>query len=313
VYAAVLRGVGNTALAFRVALVSNAINVAVNYCLILGNFGFPALGVQGAAFGTVIAFSVSVGLMVHHLRHGAIPGLDVRFRLVNPDRPMLRELWGIGAPAALDMVILNAGFLAIVGMLGRLEEVAVAAHGVGLRVQALAFVPGMSISQAAGAMIGNALGAGNQAEARRTVWAGVAMCTGVMTGLGLLFIVAAEPIVHIFKVHAGSALEMWSVRWMVILGVAMLPVGIWIGFVGMLSGSGATRTSLRINALSTLLVQIPVGWLLGFPLGMGPTGVWMGLPIAFTLKALLGYGAYRRGLWARTGVTLDDAPEPQPG
>ncbi len=305
-YAAVLRGVGNTALAFRVALVSNAVNVVLNYGFILGNLGFPALGVRGAAFGTVIAYATSVGLMVYALNRGAIEGLKVRMPRPNRlDGPLLYELWGIGAPAAADMVILNAGFIAIVGMLGRLDEIAVAAHGVGIRVQALAFVPGMSISQAAAAMIGNALGAGDRAEADRIVKAGVAMCTAAMVSLGALFILAATPIVQIFDVQPHTELMRYSVRWMEILGIAMLPVGIWIGFAGMLGGSGATGTSLRIQAVTTLGIQIPVGYVLGYTLDLGPAGVWLGLPIAFTFKALLGFVAWRSGRWARTGVRLE--------
>ena len=133
------------------ALGSNALNVGLNYLFILGGAGFPALGLTGAALGTGLSQLAAVAVLTLLLARGAEPALQVRPRLARIDRALMSDLIRIGAPASADILILNAGFLSIVGMLGRLDPLAVAAHGMGLRVQALAFVPGMSISQAIGA------------------------------------------------------------------------------------------------------------------------------------------------------------------
>src|SRR6185503_13924490 len=104
-------------------------------------------------------------LLVWLLRRGSVPGVELRLRPAPLDLPLARQLFRVGAPAALDLVILNGGLLSIVGMLGRIEQAAVAAHGIGLRIQALAFVPGLGVSQATGALVGQALGAGDAARA----------------------------------------------------------------------------------------------------------------------------------------------------
>jgi Na+-driven multidrug efflux pump len=200
------------------------------------------------------------------------------------------------------MIVLNAGFLTIVGLLARVDEVAVAAHTIGLRVQALAFVPGMSVSQATAAMVGMALGAGHVIEARQVVRASLVLCTGIMSLLGLLFIAWAGPIVQIFNVNPGSDLFVHAVMWMKILGYCMPVVGIYISFAGMLSGAGATRTTLRINSWVTFLVQIPASWVLGFPLGLGIFGIWVAFPTSFAIKAVWGWIEYRRGHWAKVGA-----------
>ncbi len=301
-YGAVLRGVGNTRLAFYVALFGNGLNVVFNYGLILGHYGLPALGIQGAAFGTVLSQLCAAVLMFVLLSRGAVPGLRPVLGVRPIDRPLASDLIRVGWPAGADMIVLNAGFLTIVGLLARVDEVAVAAHTVGIRVQAIAFVPGMSISQATGAMVGMALGAGSVAEARQVVRASLVLCTGVMTTLGLLFIAWAGPLVAVFDVAPGTDLFDYSVLWMKMLGYCMPVVGVYISFGGMLSGSGATRTTLRINSWITGVFQIPASWVLGFPLGLGIFGIWVAFPVAFAIKAVWGWWEYRRGAWAKVGA-----------
>ncbi len=300
--AAVLRGVGNTKLAFLVALLMNAVNVVLNYGLILGNLGMPAMGVQGAAIGTVCAQALAVVVMAWSLRSGVIDGVFLRLRPAMLDLALARDFVRVGWPAALDMIVLNAGFLSIVGFLGAIDQHAVAAHGIGLRIQALAFVPGMSISQAAGAMVGNALGAGSVDEARRVVRAAGVLCFTVMSSLGLLIWGLDERLLWIFEVDPAGTIGQASLIWIAQLALCMPPVGLYLAFVGAFQGSGATRLSLGINAAATLAIQIPLSWVLAFPLGLGLLGAWAGFPISIFFKAALAWFFYQRGGWAKVGA-----------
>jgi putative MATE family efflux protein len=303
-YTGVLRGVGNTRIPFLIALGANVVNAFLNYGLILGNFGMPALGVTGSAIGTVIAQFLNLVTLVIILRSGAVPNLKLPFHLRPIDRPLAFDLFKIGWPAALDMLVLNAGFLTALGMLGRIDGQAVAAHGLGLRWQALAFVPGLGVGQATGAMIGQALGANNVDRARQIARASMVLCFGIMTAIAIVIFLAAYPLVHIFDVAPGTKLEAYSVEWMHILGYAMPPAAINIALIGLLQGAGATRTSLRINIWATLGIQVPVALLLGFGFGLGETGVWWSFPIGFVAKALLNYAELKRERWAITGVRM---------
>jgi len=303
-FAAVLRGVGNTRLAFVVAVVMNGLNVLFNYGLILGSYGLPQLGIFGAAIGTVLAQICAALLMVFLLHRNAVPGVRPALAPQAVDRALAADLFRIGWPAGMDMVVLNAGFLTIIGLLARVDGVTVAAHAIGLRVQALAFVPGMSISQATGALVGTALGASNVVEAQRVVRASVVLCTGVMTSLGLTFVFFAGPMVSLFNVPAGTVLFDYAVMWMTLLGYAMPVVGVWIAWVGMLQGAGATRRSLRINVVTTLFFQIPMSYVLGFPCGLGAWGIWAAFPLSFGIKMVWGWLEYRSGAWAKVGATV---------
>jgi putative MATE family efflux protein len=300
-FAAALRGVGNTRLAFFVAVALNGLNVLFNYGLILGNFGLPALGNTGAAIGTVASQACAVVIMVVLLQRRAVPELYLARRIAAVDRKLVRDLLRVGWPAAADMLVLNAAFLSIVGMLSRIDQTTVAAHSIGLRVQALAFVPGMSVSQAIGAMVGQALGAHDVLAAKRVLRSGAFLSAGIMSTLGIILIVLADPIVGVFGVDPASSLHEYSVQWMDLLGYSMPIVGIYIAFTGLLNGAGATMVSLRINAATTFVAQIPASYVLGFVVGLGAWGVWVAFPLTFGAKALWALIEYRREKWARVG------------
>jgi len=302
--AAALRAVGNTMLPFMVALFSNLLNIVLNYGFILGRLGLPALGVRGAAWGTVISQAAAVALIVLILQRDFVPGMRARLGLVRLDQPLARDLFRVGAPAALDMVVLNVAFLSIVGMLARVAQVTVAAHGIGIRIQSLAFVPALGVSQATGAMVGNALGGGSVSEAREVVRGGVILSTTISSAIGLAIVVGAVPILAIFDVDVTTELGSYSLMWMRILGWGMPIVGVHIALIGMLRGAGATNTSLMINIVGTVVIQVPLSWFLGFVVGWGAFGIWVALPISFVIRMFLGIAAYRNGEWARAGATL---------
>ncbi len=293
---AVLRGVGNTRLAFQIALLINGLNALFNYVLVLGRFGAPSLGVEGAAYGTILAYAIGVAAMVIALRSGREPALTLHLRPVPLDRPMVGQLLRIGWPAAADMVLVNAAFLSIVGMLGSIDQIAVAAHGVGLRVQALAFVPGMAIAQATAALTGQALGARTPERVRLVARAGVLLCLSVMSVLALILFAFDAHILAIFEIDPAGPLGQYALMWMHELGAAMPVAGVHTALVGVLQGAGATMVPLRINILATTL-QVPASWLLGIWMGWGPFGVWMAFPLSFLLRTALSARAVARHKW----------------
>ncbi len=300
-FAAVLRGVGNTALAFKIALLQNVLNVVINSVAIHGAFGLPGYGVPGAAWGTVASQAIATGVLLSALRRGAVPGVTARF-VLRLDREVIRQIWRIGAPAGLDMIILNASFMSLIALLGYIDDVAVGAHGIGLRVQSLAFVPGLSVAQATGALVGQALGAGDPDHARRVYRASVTLCVAIMGAVGFIITAFAPWVVQIFDVSPDTAVGAYAVTWMRVLGFGTPLIAPWVATSGLLQGAGATQTSLRINLFATFLVQMPASAILGIALGMGPLGVWLGLPIAAISRSFMGYLAFRRGAWARTGT-----------
>jgi Na+-driven multidrug efflux pump len=219
------------------------------------------------------------------------------------DVGLVVRLFRIGAPAAVDLAIVSASFVAFVRMLSHVDPAAVGAHGIGLRVMSLAYVLGFGVSQATSAMVGTALGADRADVARSVARSATGLSVSVMGAVGLGIVLAADPIaVWVFGSTRGTSLYTYAVEWMRILGMTMPLAGVHVALVGVLRGSGATPTSLLINALGTFVVQVPTSLVLGFAMGLGATGVWVGMPAAMLARAALAVRAYRQGAWARTGA-----------
>lgn len=298
-YAGALRAVRNTMLPLAVGLVGNALNIALNYALMFGRWGAPELGVVGAAVGTVISQFFIVLLTVVAIRGGAVPGLLVRLPFRGVDGPLFKSLLKVGAPAALDMTILMLSFVAFVRMLAWLSQAAVAAHIVGLRIQAIVLVPVLALSRATAALSGNALGAGDGDEARRVVRSAIAMGGACTLLLGAALFLLRKPILGWFGLEASSASEVFvqADAWLAILAATVPLLAVHLAWTGLFRGAGATVTSLVINVIGTLFVQVPFSFLLGFTFGLGAFGVWLALPIGVVAKIALDAWAYRDGRW----------------
>lgn len=303
-YAAVLRAVAKTMLPFLIGLGWNALNLLFNYALIYGHFGAPRLGLVGAALSTALSQGVGIAALVVHLARGGVSELPFSLRPRALDPALVRELLRLGAPAALDALVLNVAFLSLIYLLGLVDGAAVAAHGVGLRVQNVALVPALGLSQASAAMVGNALGAARDVEARAITRAAASIAAAVMTALGvLLFAFAREITEAAFAIGPGTVMHLYAITWIRVLGLTMPFIGVHLALIGTLRGAGEAATSLRINVFGTLLVQVPLSLLLGFALGLGPLGIWLSLPFSYLAKLGLALVAYRRGKWARVGAT----------
>jgi len=306
-FMSILRGIGNTRLPLLVSLLVNMLNFVFNYALILGNFGMPALGVEGAAYGTLMAYGMGVVcylLLMRGRRHGGtfnVAGLRVSLSR-RPEPALVGEIFKVGWPAALDMVVLNLGFMAVIAFLAQIDEVAVAAHSIGLRIQGLAFVPGIAVTMASAALVGQALGSLDVARAREVTRESVKLCLLLMTGMGLLLVGFDDALVRAFDVLPGSPLYEYSKTCVDVLGYSMPFFGVHIGLLGSFHGSGSTWLSLGLNMVGTLAVQVPVAYLLGIVWGMGPLGIWLCFPIGFACRAALEAWAISGSRWTRTGI-----------
>ena len=302
-YMSVLRGVGNTRLPFLAMLLANVVNLVLVTGLALGRFGMPALGIAGAGYAAIGAQVVAAATMFVATRRFAIAGLRPTLRPVKLDRAVVGELFHVGWPVVIDALLMNLTLFLALGMLSHLDEAAVAAHGIGLRVQGIALAPGQAIAQATGALVGIALGAGDVARARQIARASMLVCGSLMTLLALAIGLGAQSILAtMFDVARGTSVSTYAVQWMRLMAAFMLPGGIMFAVVGVLQGAGATRVVLRINYATAFGLQIPLALILGFALGLGPIGIWTSIVAQFAVRGLLSYLAYRGGQWAVTGV-----------
>ena len=165
VVASSLRGAGDTRTPLLIGGVIGAIHLASMYVLISGHLGFPALGVSGAALASPLAFTIGAALGLVLLARGGLP-LQVRWSPMHLDGDLVRRILRVGWPAALEHLLMQIGFFLYVIFVAAYGTGPAAAYFIGARVLGLSFLPGLGFGVAAGALVGQHLGAGQSGAGR---------------------------------------------------------------------------------------------------------------------------------------------------
>jgi MATE family multidrug resistance protein len=262
-------------------ILANVVNVAVNWVLIYGRFGLPALGVVGAAYATVLsrvvmALFLLVALVVRERRKSGLH--DVPFRW---DPARMRAIVRLGAPAA-GQILLEVGVFAAAGALaGRITPAAVAAHTIVLNVVGFIFMIPYGVSSAAAVRVGQAVGRQDAHGMRQAGWAAILISLAVMTFAAVLFATTPELLVRAFSsdpvvLRVGAALLLIAV-------VFQLFDGLQTVATGALRGLGNTHTPAVWNLAGHWLLGLPVAYYLCFVRGWGVEGLWTGLAVGIIL------------------------------
>lgn len=264
-------------------LAGNLMNVGLNWILIFGGLGAPALGAVGSAWAT----SLSRWFMVAALAAMGWPLLRGALHPLRPEAfslaPLIRFL-RVGAPIGAQQWLEFGVFGAAGLLMGLLGTVAVAGHQVALQLAALTFMIPVGVAQATGVIVGQAVGGGDAPGARRAVGAGLFTVTGFMAVTAVLFITVPAPLARIFSsdptvVRAAALL-------LPIAGVFQIFDGLQVAAAGALRGVGDTRVPMLLNLVGFWGIGLPTSIVLGFALGRGGAGIWWGLALGITVVAV---------------------------
>jgi putative MATE family efflux protein len=254
-------------------------------------------------------------VIVAALLIGGRAGLRPAWRWLKPDRAIIRRLLRIGVPGGADSLVVVFCHLWFVAVVNRLGDLATAAHGVAIRVESMAYMPGFAFHVAAATLAGQYLGAGDMPRAKRSSWTTLAVGGGVMSAIGLLMFSLPETMVRIF-VRADQTEVIASASSLVrIVSLTMPALAAASILGGALRGAGDTRWPLLFTLGSMLCVRIPGAYLLSqhavsVPLmdwtiegaGLGIVGAWYAMAIDITIRAALTAGRFKQGAWQHVKV-----------
>ena len=266
-----------------IALVlANVMNAIVNWILIFGHFGAPALGVSGAAWATVASRIVMAGILLAAIvfrERDLSPGLfETPLRV---EAPWLRRLFALGFPAAMQ-ITLEVGVFAAAGVLAaRLAPVALAAHQIALNVAGFTFMVPLGVSAAGAVRVGQALGRRDPEGAARSGWTAVLFGALFMSAAAGVFLVFPRALIGAFTSDAG-VLEV-GVSLLAVAAVFQLFDGLQGVSTGVLRGAGDTRTPMLWNLAGHWLIGLPLGYALCFIAGLGVIGLWWGLSVGLII------------------------------
>jgi multidrug resistance protein, MATE family len=269
-----------------VALITaNLVNAGANWVLIYGHFGFPAMGVQGSAWATnlarvyMAAFLYVAIVVVHRRRGDAHPHVPLRFTMVR-----MRQLIGLGLPAASQIALEVGGFAAATAMAGKLDPVSSGAHQIAMNLAGLAFMVPLGLASASAVRVGHAFGAGDPVRARRAGWAAFRVGSAFMVAIGMSLLVFREPLLRVFTDDV--RLIAVGIQLLAVAAAFQLFDGIQAVATGVLRGAGDTRTPVLFNVIGYWVLGLPLGYSLCFHYGRGVIGLWFGLSASLILVAL---------------------------
>ncbi|HEX4037360.1 MAG TPA: MATE family efflux transporter [Acidobacteriaceae bacterium] len=281
-----LQGVGRVGPVSFALITANLVNLAGNWIFIYGHFGMPALGVRGSALSTVFArIYMAAALIYPAWRHEAKRGHALFAHWPGPDLDRIRALLRLGLPAASQVVLEVAAFGAATVMASHLTPIALATHEIVLSCAAYTYMVPLGISAAAAVAVGHAIGAGNPARARRAGTLALFIGAGFMALMAVLFLVAPQPIIHIWT-RDPHVVALGAHILAIVAGFQIFD-GIQTVSTGALRGLGETRFPMLMNFAGYWILGLPCGALLCFVFHWGLAGLWTGLTISLILIALL--------------------------
>ncbi|MBL9049553.1 MAG: MATE family efflux transporter [Tabrizicola sp.] len=284
-----LSALHRTQVVLWVTLAAVGLNIAVNWALIFGNWGFPEMGARGAAVATISTQVLSlIGLGLYA---GLLPELK-RFHLFQrfwrPDWQAMRQVWRLGLPIGLTGLAEGGLFQASALMMGWIGTVELAAHGIALEVAALTFMMHVGISSAATIRVARFDGQGDRVALRQAAKVAVVISLGIAVASVVLFLSIPEPIVALFldlEKPESAAILAYGTMLLGLAALFQLADGIQVMALGLLRGVQDTRVPMWLAAVSYWLIGIPCSYLLAFPLGFGGAGLWLGLVVGLICAA----------------------------
>jgi putative MATE family efflux protein len=294
VLGAALRAAGDARTPLWVGVGANLVNALLDYALVLGHLGAPALGVVGAAFATGTSFALSgIALALLWRRNG-------RRLHGDPERALTRtrvgELLRIGFPAALEQVFWQGGLLAFVYVVMDYGRNAYAAYNIGVQILSFSFVVGFGFSVAASTLVGQHLGAGDPAGARASGWRAMRWSVCAMVLLGALILATGDLLARAL-IDDADVVRLTRI-FLFMLGAAQPLMAIEYALAGALRGAGDTRFPLLTTLVGLVGVRLGLASL-GASLGLDIAWVYSALILDYAVKAALLTLRFRSGAWLR--------------
>ena len=295
----IFRGAGDAAIAMRVLWLANSINIVLGPLLIFGIGPFPELGVTGAAVATTIGRGTGAAFALYRLFQ---PGrhIQVRREHLHLDTALMGRLLRLSATGMLQVFIGTASWIGLIRILSQFGSAALAGYTIAIRVILFALFPSWGIGNAAATMVGQGLGAKKPERAEAAVWMAGFYNLCFLGTVGIVFVAFADPIAGLFTQDP-------AVLPFAISGLRIVALGFPFYAYGMVvnqsfNGAGDTWTPTYLNLFVFWMFEIPLAYVLGVRLGMGPVGVFWAITAAFSVLAVASTVLFRRGRWKSKAV-----------
>lgn len=298
-YSSVMRGAGETMRPMYVTIGSIVLNMVLDPLMILGYGPFPAMGVAGAAWATLISRAVAAAVGLWLLLNGR-EAVVIRVRQLIPEWDTVRQLLRVGIPGGLDGAARSFSAVAMIAIVTRFGPVSTAAYGIGVRVMSLVWTISGGMGQAVATGVGQNLGADQPVRSKQVAWIGTGITFVLVGGAGLAAVLFAPGIVSIFVDEEAA----------IAAGAEFLRISGWgFGFAGALmviqgafQGAGRTGYAMILSVLNRWALRFPLALGLAYVAGMGAAGIWWAFLISDVVGFAVGAAWMQWGNWQQSLV-----------
>ncbi len=296
------RGAGNTKITMRTNITSNTLNIIFNYLLIGGHFGFPALGIRGAALATVLGTVVACIMSIISVCKSScfVSLIYILKEKIYPTLIAFRNIIKVGYSVFLEQLLMRIGFVATAIMAANQGMGAMAAHQVGMNILGLSFSFGDGLQSAAVALIGRSLGEQNPDRAKE-YGKTCQMIGGIIAvSLSLMFFFGANFIMGLF--FEEPEIISYGVGIMYAAIVAILFQIRQVIYMGCLRGAGDTLYTAVVSMLSVTIVRTVGSYVGCYMLGFGIVGIWFGIIADQISRYSLSSIRFKAGKWIKIKI-----------
>ncbi len=279
-------GLGATRPTLYFGIVGLVANAGADWVLMYGRLGFPALGAVGCGYATAAVWWLQLaGLALYVARGAPYRDLELFSRLEPPDREAIGRIVRLGLPVGVMSLMEVSMFTLVALLIGTMGTVMVAGHQVTLNFAALTFMVPLGLSMATSVRVGNAFGRTDPAAVRRAAGAGVGLALAAQVFSASLMLSVPAAIARVYT--DDPAVIAIAVELLFLAAIFQLSDGVQVSCAGILRGLNDTRVPMAITVVAYWLVGLPLGIWLGFRLGLGARGMWMGMIAGLTAAAVL--------------------------
>ena len=288
-------GMSMTKYPMYATLIANIINVVLNYLLIFGKFGFPEMGMVGAAYGTLVSRIIMVTYLWILLRYKERSRKIVRnIKLFTLDLSMIKKIVNIGSLSAMQMFFEVAIFTSAIWLSGLLGKNSQAANQIALNLSSMTFMVAMGLSVASMIRVGNQKGLQNYKELRRIAFSIFLLGILLAVFFALLFFVFHKSLPNIYvdlndTTNYKDNMEVLSIASNLLLAAAFFQISdsIQVVVLGALRGLQDVKIPTILTFISYWVVGFPVSYFLGKEEMYGSFGIWLGLLAGLTTASVL--------------------------
>jgi putative MATE family efflux protein len=291
---AVFRGAGDAAIAMRVLVLGNLLNIVLGPCFIFGLGPFPEMGVAGASLATNVGRGTAVLYQVYTLASGR-GRVKVALRHLRLDLAAMASVFRLSGVGTFQILISTASYIGLVRILSDFGSAALAGYTIGIRLIIFAILPAYGISNAAATMVGQNLGAARPDRAEQAVWTAAIYNMVFLGAVGVLFLTAAPFITGLFSTD--PVVQPYAVGCLRIVSLGFLFYAYGLVLTAAFNGAGDTWTPTYINLFVFWLFEIPLAWFLATRAGFGARGVFIALMVSYSALAVVSALLFRRGKW----------------